>query len=247
MTERIIATKSQTPMTEFEARETVRRIRAGIEGIGELLIELDDHEGWRALGYPSWRECVQNELGCGKTYEYDRMRAARINLELSAIAETLPANEAQARELARIPDPETRAQVWTAVVEEHGERVTAADIRRAVSAPEPETSPNGMLPIVDLETGEVVHPTTFRIKTDEERARERRREVTRTFAETFSLLSSLLLEDRDQIAEMWEPSANTMANVAPLSHLWSSHGIRDVARRLERLADEVDKRGGRLG
>lgn len=77
--------------------------------------------------------------------------------------------------------------------------------------------------------------------------RDRREEVTRRFVESFSLLSSLLLDDRDQIAESWEASANRMAHIQPLAHLWTADGIRDVARRLERLADEVDKRGGKLG
>jgi hypothetical protein len=212
--------------------------------VGAALLTIRDERLYREA-YDSFEGYCLQRWGFKRAHAYRLIEAAETIQGMSPIGDTPPpANEAQARELARIP-ADTRAQVWTAVVEEHGERVTAADIRRAVS--EPETAPNGMLPIVDLETGEVVHPTKFRIKTDEERARERRREVTRTFAETFSLLSSLLLEDRDQIAEMWEPSANTMADVAPLAHLWSAEGIRDVARRLERLADEVDKRGGRLG
>jgi hypothetical protein len=39
----------------------------------------------------------------------------------------LPANERQARELARV-DPERRAEVWRTATDAHGEKVTAVDV-----------------------------------------------------------------------------------------------------------------------
>ena len=52
------------------------------------------------------------------------------------IGNNLPTNEAQARELARIPDPQQRAEAWQRVTESHGERVTAQHIREAVRSEE---------------------------------------------------------------------------------------------------------------
>jgi 6,7-dimethyl-8-ribityllumazine synthase len=43
-------------------------------------------------------------------------------------------NESQARERARVRDPEARGEVWQAAVEEHGERVTAVARSRQMAA-----------------------------------------------------------------------------------------------------------------
>lgn len=59
---------------------------------------------------------------------YEMMQAAEIAGEMSAIADTIPANEGQARELARV-EPERRADVWQEAVAMHGGNVTAAKVR----------------------------------------------------------------------------------------------------------------------
>jgi hypothetical protein len=122
------------PMTQAQAAAAVVTIRSGLETLGAAILDLYEREGWRALGYVSWRSCVEAEFGWGKSYAYDRLRAARIVAELSAIAETTPRNEAQARELARIDDPQERVEVWRAAVDRHGSAVTAADVRGIAEA-----------------------------------------------------------------------------------------------------------------
>jgi len=49
--------------------------------------------------------------------------AAEVAQSVTTVTLPTPVNEWQARELARIPDPETRREVWREVMEEHGENV----------------------------------------------------------------------------------------------------------------------------
>ena len=47
---------SRSPLlSEAEARACVERIRGHFEGARRELLRLYDGQGWRALGYPSWR------------------------------------------------------------------------------------------------------------------------------------------------------------------------------------------------
>jgi hypothetical protein len=55
----------------------------------------------------------------------------RVN-DANNCSHSAPANEAQARELAKAP-PEKQADIWAEVVEEHGEEVTAAKVAEAVA------------------------------------------------------------------------------------------------------------------
>lgn len=69
---------SRTMMTEEEARKRVVAINAGMNNIRMLLLDFHDREGWKALGYASWRECVTAEFGQSKTHLYRQLEAARI-------------------------------------------------------------------------------------------------------------------------------------------------------------------------
>lgn len=80
-------------------------------------------------------------------------------------------------------------------------------------------------------------------KADEERERK---ETTQIYVKAITSLWSVLPEGSDLVVANWEPSANNMAAVAPLQHLWTADGIRTVAARLEALASAVDGLGGKL-
>ena len=128
------------PMTETEARQCVDDIRQGIVGVRQKLLELYEREGWRVLGYGSWRECAQAEFGYSQAYAYRLLGWAEVERRVSPIGE-MPVNEAQARPLARL-DPEAQREAWGRVLDNaQGGRVTAAGVQAVVdemTAPEPE-------------------------------------------------------------------------------------------------------------
>lgn len=90
---------------------------------------------------------------CRDRWGFSRVQAHRL-IEASEVVATLPIgnvtphNEAQARELARIDDPQQRADVWRTAVDAHGDKVTAADVRHTAQR----------LAVVDLDSGEINPP-----------------------------------------------------------------------------------------
>lgn len=120
------------PMTKDEARELVIKIKAGISAVGEKLLELYEREGWKTLGYSSWRECVITEFDFEKSRVYELLNFAKVIRNLSAIAEKypLPANEAQARPLSKLT-PQLQCTVWPIVVETAPNgKITTNHVRR---------------------------------------------------------------------------------------------------------------------
>jgi hypothetical protein len=126
-------------MDRDEAERCVHRIRDGMDSIRADVLRLHEGEGWKALGYGSWRECVVAEFGQSQRHLYQLLTAAKIERELllageddfRAMAQT-PIPERQLRELARLPDAESRREVWQQVVQEHGIDLTAAKVEEAV-------------------------------------------------------------------------------------------------------------------
>jgi hypothetical protein len=119
-------------MTEAEARQLVNEIKTDIAAVGQKLLELYEREGWRALGYANWRECVMTEFEFQKSHVYRLLDFARLERNLSPIGEKypLPANEAQARPLAKL-SAEQQRQVWAVAVETApAGHITAAHVER---------------------------------------------------------------------------------------------------------------------
>jgi len=125
---------TQTPMTEHEARSCVQRINAGMNSVRLDVLELDERQGWRALGYESWRACVATEFGASESYLYQLADAARVDRAISTIVEMPPVRQSHARELAPLlrAEPESLPEVWRELNERHGENLTAGDIREVV-------------------------------------------------------------------------------------------------------------------
>ena len=120
-------------MTADEARVCVAQIRAGLENIRVLALELQEREGWRALGYQNWRECAAAEFGKSEAYVYRLADAARIDRAISPIGENLTVPESHARELAPLKDdPEAVRTVYAEVRDVKGDKATAADVRAGV-------------------------------------------------------------------------------------------------------------------
>ncbi|MBE7473108.1 MAG: hypothetical protein DPW09_31970 [Anaerolineae bacterium] len=123
-------------MTETEARLLVEEIKQDISAVGAKLLELHERQGWRALGYSSWRECVTAEFEFGQSHVYRLLDFARIERNLSPIGENgypLPAGESVARPLATLEDPDLQRQVWQQAVDTAPEgRVTARHVQTIV-------------------------------------------------------------------------------------------------------------------
>lgn len=140
---------NQAVMSEREARACVEVIRSGLEDIRRAVLDLYERQGWRALGYANWRECVVTEFGQSESYIYRLADAARVDRAVSPIGETsIHVPESQARELAPLvkSNPEQAREVWrdvTEEAEETGQPVTAAKVREAVQrmTPKADTEP----------------------------------------------------------------------------------------------------------
>jgi hypothetical protein len=72
-----------TPMTETEARVLIEEIKTDISAVGAKLLELHEREGWKALGYSSWRECVMQEFDFQSSHVYRLLDFAKIQRVLS--------------------------------------------------------------------------------------------------------------------------------------------------------------------
>ena len=122
-------------MTQEEARDCLDDIRVGTLKVKERLIELHERRGWEALGYPSWRECIEAELQISKSTAYRLLDAAYIQRGLSQNGKNLP--DSHAMELKKV-EPEKRAAALAKAKESaaaHGRaHPTAKDIRDAVES-----------------------------------------------------------------------------------------------------------------
>lgn len=121
-------------MTETEARYYVDEIKSHVGKARAMLLDLYEREGWRALGYSSWRECVTGEFGKGQSYMYYQLQAAQVERNISTIVENdKPIPEGQLRPLTSLP-PEMQVQAWRQAVDTAPEgKITAAHVQAVVA------------------------------------------------------------------------------------------------------------------
>jgi hypothetical protein len=117
--------------------------------VGAALAKIRDNRLYRA-SHATFAEYCRDRFGLSKPYAHQIITASRT---ASAIADAKlppPINEAQARELARLPDPAARVDVWRAALDQSDDRPTAAVVRDLVRlrraadvkpAPEPVADP----------------------------------------------------------------------------------------------------------
>lgn len=112
------------------AREIVVRIQHHLdsadhhlESARQLLLDLKDGDGWKALGYKTWSACVKGEFGQHRSTIHRQLQAALVELDLSPNGQqlgTIP--ERALRELAkRDYDAEARKGIWAIANEAVGE------------------------------------------------------------------------------------------------------------------------------
>jgi hypothetical protein len=129
--------KQNDPLERMRLLE--RTISASVPAffeVGQALIEINELELYRMLGYTTFAAYTHGRLGTSRGYAYRKMSAARIlGILRDAGVDRLPSNEAQTRELAPlIGEPEALRGAWLAALKGSAAGdVTAAGIRAAVT------------------------------------------------------------------------------------------------------------------
>jgi hypothetical protein len=113
--------------------DVIERGRQTFIEVGNALMTIREQRLYREQGYETFEEYSQTRWGWTARHANRLMDAAEVVRQIGPIG-PIPATESQARELAKLPDPETRREVWQATVEKHGENVTAAKVRTEVEA-----------------------------------------------------------------------------------------------------------------
>lgn len=119
-------------MTVDEATACVEAIKDHLSNTRSLLVDLYEREGWLALGYTSWRQCVLCEFEQHQSQLYRLLSAGLIEREISPVGEMGVIPERQLRELAALDDPALRNAAWQAAQSQ--EKVTAQIVKQAVKA-----------------------------------------------------------------------------------------------------------------
>jgi phage N-6-adenine-methyltransferase len=115
-------------MDRAEAREKTDQIRSNLTQARRLLLEMYEREGWRALGYGSWREYGQAEFGYSERRIYQLMNAAKVEANVCTnVQNDTPIPESHLRPLTNL-EPEQQQEVWQAA-QASGERVTAKTVQ----------------------------------------------------------------------------------------------------------------------
>ena len=125
----------QLEMTLDEAVETDRLIKRHINTTRYLLLDMRDRKGWKALGYESFVEYGEKELGFQKSHIYDLTNAAEIGLQIgfSDKSENQP-KERHLHPLKQVPEEERKA-IWdeaTRKAEAEHAKLTAQRVEDAV-------------------------------------------------------------------------------------------------------------------
>ena len=119
---------AERAMTRDEAVETDRLIKRHINTTRYLLLDMRDRKGWKAMGYESFVEYGEKELGFASTHLYRLADSAEISLQIgfSPIGEKSPP-ETHLRPLKAVPEEE-RKSIWeeaTRKAQEDGAKLTA--------------------------------------------------------------------------------------------------------------------------
>ena len=124
----------QLEMTLDEAVETDRLIKRHINTTRYLLLDMRDRQGWKALGYESFKAYGEKELGYEERHIYRLVDAAEIGLQIGTDQLDSQPTESQLRPLKSVPEAERKA-IWdeaTRKAEEEHAKLTAQRVEDAV-------------------------------------------------------------------------------------------------------------------
>lgn len=127
-------------MSRDEALQCIQEIRLQLRSLRKLVYDLWEREGWRALGYPSFRQCIISEIPYTEQQIYNELYAAQIEVNIYAGACIGQISERHLRPLRRLP-AEQQPEVWQQI------QITAPDgkitIRHVEQVIRKYTSANG--------------------------------------------------------------------------------------------------------
>jgi hypothetical protein len=132
-----LSSSELSPLTAAEATALEQHealIERGLQifvEVGEALLAIRDGRLYRGV-YPTFEDYCQQRWGWTRIRAYQLIQAAEVTEIVVNHGLQPPQNERQCRELARLREPEAIRETWTALEEELGENVTAADVRAAV-------------------------------------------------------------------------------------------------------------------
>jgi hypothetical protein len=120
---------ARSPEEQFAECERV--ITGGLKTFietGEALAWISEARLYLLGGYQTFADYCERRWDMSKSRAYQLISAAEVVAALPA-GGPVPSNEAQARELAQVPDPEERAAAWQEAVQESGGKPTAAQVK----------------------------------------------------------------------------------------------------------------------
>lgn len=132
-------------MTSAEARTCIAKINRNLRNTRTLLLDLYEREGWKAINYSSWRECVTTEFKQHQSYLYRQLEAAKIEKNILPLVGNSPIGEipeSHLRPLASLSFSDQREAYRKAMETAPEGKVTAKHIEETVremqKAKEPE-------------------------------------------------------------------------------------------------------------
>lgn len=125
------------PMTETEANDCLRKIKLHLTDARNEILALYEREGWRALGYTDWIECVQSEFkdySQARIYQLKEAAEVQRNISNSTVVENaIPERYLRPISQAKL-QPEQQREVWRVANETAPNgKVTAAHIEDTVA------------------------------------------------------------------------------------------------------------------
>jgi len=109
----------QSRMPRAEARHLLEHIRENLRDVRLQLLALYDREGWRSLGYRSWRELVEAEFSVSLGHLNRLLAAARIERDVTPAAGDVDGTPRSTRyysELGRLDTADLRREIHNEAV-----------------------------------------------------------------------------------------------------------------------------------
>lgn len=167
----------------------------------QLIWELKEYGGWKALGYKSWRECVQAEFEQSSASIYRQLGAALVELDISPTGRIGEVNERVLRPLTRRQfDAQSRQLVWDISHEIVGEggRVTSGVVEAVVEGLKDmlasgalQDSDGNQLPITDVMKSDL----TARVREVKLAHKQHKQDIQHLDAKRTYILGGLPVED----------------------------------------------------
>jgi hypothetical protein len=121
----ILTASESTALAEHEA--VIERGIQTFYEVGTALADIRNRKLYRA-DHGTFEDYCQQRWQMSRSYAYRMIDAAEVVESVSPMGDIAPSSERQARELARVPEPE-RAAVWAETVERTDGKPTAAAVR----------------------------------------------------------------------------------------------------------------------